>query len=350
VRARPAAAESAPPLEQIGEAEQRSAEARDPLLRIDRHLKDDHRERLAQDVRLGLGGRPKRLPPKYFYDDRGSRLFDAICDLPEYYPTRTEYVLLRRVAEPILARTRPSHLVELGSGASRKTRVLLDALTALRPGATYVPLDVSESMLRHSAASLRRRYDALRIHGIVGDYERHLRHIPSGSRRMVAFLGSTIGNLPPREAAGFLRSVAESLQRGEHLLLGLDLVKPVAVLEAAYNDSQGVTAAFNRNVLAVINRELAADFNLAEFEHVAFFNGEEEQVEMHLRARRAHRVFVAALDMRVDFEAGETIHTEISRKFRHETARAMLDASGFRLLAWYTSPDEYFAMALASVE
>jgi L-histidine N-alpha-methyltransferase len=343
------ALEHAPPLEYVGEVEQRAAEARDRLLRIERRLSDDRRDQLLRDVRSGLSAARRSLPPKYFYDDLGSRLYDAICDLPEYYPTRTEYALLLRIAAEVVERCRPSHLVELGSGASRKTRVLLDALVAARKNACYVPVDVSEGMLRRSATALRRRYRSLRVHAIVGDYDRHLGHFPPAERRLVAFLGSTIGNFDPAQASVFLRSLARSMDAGDFLLLGLDLVKPVAVLEAAYNDSAGVTAEFNRNVLRGLNRELGADFDLALFEHVSFFDVATEQIEMHLRARRDHRVLLPALGMEVDFAAGETIRTEISRKFRSDTATNMLASAGFRLEHWYTSPDGYFALALASL-
>lgn len=326
-----------------------SPELHDPLVRIERYLDIRDRSLLARDAREGLTRFPKMLPPKYFYDDHGSRLFDAICDLPEYYPTRTEYALLERIAGPIVRETRPSHLVELGSGASRKTRVLLDALCAQRPDACYVPIDVSEAMLRRSAAALRADYPELRIHGIVGDYDHHLRHSPPAQRRLVAFLGSTIGNFTPLQAVSFLRALGGQMARGDHLLVGLDLVKPIPVLEAAYNDAAGVTAEFNRNVLRVLNRELAADFDLERFDHVAFFNGEEEQIEMHLGARDSHRVYLRGLDLKVDFARGETIRTEISRKFRPETAQAMLAQGGFALQAWFPSPDGYFALALAGV-
>ena len=322
-------------------------EPRDPLLRIEGYLEDGHRAQLERDVRAGLGATPKTLPSKYFYDATGSELFDAICDLPEYYPTRTEYALLERVAGAIVGETEADHLVELGSGASRKTRLLLDALSEREPDACYVPLDVSESMLRQSAAALRADYPRLRIHGIVGDYERHMGHFPPARRRLVAFLGSTIGNFTPAEAVSFLRALGGHMAHSDRLLVGLDLVKPVAVLEAAYNDAAGVTAAFNRNVLGVLNRELAADFDLPRFEHRAFFNREEEQIEMHLRARDNHRVYLRAIGMKVDFDRGETIRTEISRKFRPETAQAMLAQGGFSLEAWYPSPDGYFALALA---
>jgi L-histidine Nalpha-methyltransferase len=322
-------------------------EAHDPLLCIERYLEEGHRSQLERDVREGLTVSPKTLPSKYFYDAAGSQLFDAICDLPEYYPTRTEHALLEHVAGAIVGDAGADHLVELGSGASRKTRLLLDALCERQPEACYVPLDVSESMLRQSAMALRADYPRLRIHGIVGDYEHHMRHFPPARRRLVAFLGSTIGNFTPAEAVSFLRLLGGHMALADRLLVGLDLVKPVAVLEAAYNDAAGVTAAFNRNVLRVLNRELAADFDPQRFDHVAFFNREEEQIEMHLRSRDNHRVYLRAADLKVDFERGETIRTEISRKFRPETAQAMLAQGGFSLEAWYPSPDGYFALAVA---
>jgi L-histidine N-alpha-methyltransferase len=321
----------------------------DALLRIDHYLYVDHRAELAKDVREGLTRPRKELPPKYFYDDTGSRLFDAICDTPEYYPTRTEYALLERISGEVIARTAPSHLVELGSGASRKTRVLLDALTRVRPSACYVPLDVSEGMLRSSAGRLRGAYPKLRIHGIVADYDRHLRHFPPAERRLVAFLGSTIGNFSPPEGIAFLRSLSDHLSQRDFLFLGLDLVKPVDVLNAAYNDRQGITAEFNRNVLRVINRELQANFRLDLFEHVAFYREDVAQIEMHLRAKQAHEVRVAALDLTVAFAAGETIRTEISRKFDRASGDALLYGGGFEPERWFVSPDGYFALVLARV-
>lgn len=322
---------------------------RDPLLRIDHYLDVDHRAELAKDVREGLRLPQKEIPPKYFYDDVGSRLFDAICDTPEYYPTRTEYALLERIGDEVVARTSPSHLVELGSGASRKTRALLDALTRMRPNACYVPLDVSDGMLRASAGALRGAYPKLRIHGIVADYDRHLAHFPPAERRLVAFLGSTIGNFPPQEGIAFLRNLNDHLSRRDFLLLGLDLVKPVEVLNAAYNDRQGITAEFNRNVLRVINRELQANFRLDLFEHVAFYREDRAQIEMHLRATQAHDVYVAALDLTVSFAAGETIRTEISRKFDRASGDGLLRGAGFEPEKWFVSPDGYFALVLARV-
>jgi L-histidine N-alpha-methyltransferase len=323
----------------------------DPLLHIEQHgSARGHRDRLARDVRCGLGGRPKRLPPKYFYDDRGSQLFDAICDLPEYYLTRTEHALLRRVAGDLIGAVAPSHLVELGSGASRKTRVLLDALQRDQPRPVYVPIDVSGGMLRQSAVALRAAYPRLRVHGVVADFEDGLPPLPVGRRRLVAYLGSSIGNFEPPSDQRLLRAIAARLQPGDALLLGADLVKATATLEAAYDDAAGVTAEFNRNILRVLNRELGADFRPAWFDHVAFFNPHAARVEMHLRARAAHAVSIPALDLVVEFAAGETIHTESSRKFTRASIEALLAASGFRLERWDESPDAAFALALGRVE
>lgn len=320
-----------------------------PALRIECHLREDHAAQLAADVRCGLLGTPKRLPPKYFYDDRGSRLFEAICELPEYYLTRTEYALLAKVGAAVVATVRPAQLVELGSGASRKTRLLLDALVVQQPGATYLPIDVSEAMLRRSAAALRAAYPALRIHAIAADYDLALPPLDPVTPRLVAFLGSTIGNFAPPEDVRFLKRIAGGLATGDHLLLGVDLVKSPERLHAAYNDAAGVTAEFNRNVLRVIGRELQADFDPARFDHVAMYDPERAQIDMYLRAREAHTVRLAALDLTVRFAAGEMIHTETSRKFTRATAAAMLAAAGFEMRDWLVSTDGAFALALAGV-
>jgi len=320
-----------------------------PRLRIETHRPHSLYATLEADVRQGMSAAQKALPPKYFYDDRGARLFDAICNLPEYYLTRTEQALLGEVAPEIIALTRPGALVELGSGTSRKTRMLLDAIR--REGSTlyYTPMDLSEGVLRRSAHALLREYPDLSIHAVVGDYERELLAIPPGRNRLVVFLGSTIGNLSPTATVAFLAGLRGQLQRGDSLLLGMDLVKPVAVLEAAYNDAAGLTAEFNRNVLEVINRELHADFDLAGFEHIAFFNAQQSQIEMHLRARTACSVTIRDCDLAVRFAAGETIHTEISRKFTESEARAVLTACGFTVARWYAAQGNYFGLALARV-
>ncbi len=323
--------------------------ASDPLSRIERHLAAaHHREQLAADVRRGLTGAQKWLPPKYFYDDEGSRLFEAICELPEYYLTRTEDALLATIAGEVIAIVRPTHLVELGSGASRKTRRLLDALVASQPEPWYVPVDVNETMLRESAEALRADYPRLGVHALVADFEQGVPALPAAARRMVAYLGSSIGNFVPPADAQLLAAVAGRLQPGDGLLLGADLVKSPARLEAAYDDAAGVTAEFNRNVLRVINRELDADFVVERFTHVARYNAAAAQVEMYLRAEAAQRVRIAALDLSVDFVAGEMIHTETSRKFTRASVETMLAAGGFHLARWYASPDDAFALALAT--
>ena len=314
---------------------------------IDCHLVGDRRATMIADVRHGLSATPKTLPAKYLYDERGARLFEQICEQPEYYPTRTEEALLGAVASAIIETCRPAQLVELGSGASRKTHLLLDALTESRDDVCYVPVDVSEEMLRRSAEQLRVEYPGLALHGVVGDYEQHLRYIPDSDERMVIFLGSTIGNFTAIEGRCFLRSLRNQLSAGDALLIGFDLVKPAAVLDAAYNDAAGVTAEFNRNVLCILNRELDADFDLDAFAHEAFYDVAAEQIEMHLRVAQAQRVRIAAAGMTVDFAAGESVRTEISRKFTRGSASNMLAAGGFAPRQWYVSPDDYFALALA---
>jgi len=323
----------------------------DPLLHIERCLvAAHHRDQLAADVRRGLTAAAKHLPPKYFYDDRGSRLFEAICELPEYYLTRTEHALLADVAGAAIAAAAAPQLVELGSGASRKTRRLLDALVAAHAAPWYVPIDVNETMLRESARALRADYPTLGVHALVADFEHGLPPLPPAARRLVAYLGSSIGNFVPPADVALLSAVAARLQAGDGLLLGADLVKAPAVLEAAYDDAAGVTAEFNRNVLHVINRELAADFVPEDFDHVARFDRVTARVELYLRARRAQRVRIGALDLVVEFAAGETIHTETSRKFTRASLEAMLRVGGFRPTHWFASAEDAFALALATVE
>jgi L-histidine N-alpha-methyltransferase len=316
-------------------------------LQIRVFLNESAREQLVRDVREGLTQTPKSLPPKYFYDAAGSKLFDRICDTPEYYQTRTEQALLEGVAEDIVGALAPSHIVELGSGAARKTRVLLDALGKTRRGVHFVPLDVSESMLRASAEKLLGNYPWLHVHGIVGDYDRHLAHIPGGERRLFVFLGGTIGNFERDAAVAFLQRLSACMTPDDQLLLGFDLVKSERVLHAAYNDAQGITAAFNKNVLSVLNRELGADFDLDRFSHVAFYDAAASQIEMHLESQCAQRVRVAQLDLDVAFAAGERMRTEISRKFTRASVLDLLERSGQELVSWLSSPNDYFALALS---
>ncbi|HEU4421449.1 MAG TPA: L-histidine N(alpha)-methyltransferase [Pilimelia sp.] len=305
---------------------------------------------LRDDVRTGLTADPKWLPPKWFYDDRGSELFDQITRLPEYYPTRAERAVLRARADEIARITRAKTLIELGSGASDKTRLLLDALHGRGDLAAFIPLDVSDSALASSTAEIAAAYRGLSVRGVVGDFTHHLDSLPAGGGRLVAFLGGTIGNLLPAERAEFLRGLRDALDPGEWFLLGSDLVKDPAVLVPAYDDAAGVTAEFNRNVLVVINRELGADFPVAEFDHVALWDAEREWIEMRLRARRAMRVRVTALDLTVDFADGEELRTEVSAKFRRDGLATELATAGFSLRHWWTDPYARFGVSLARTE
>jgi L-histidine Nalpha-methyltransferase len=316
-------------------------------VRIDVYLRDGSLASLNEDVRRGLGSQPKTLPPKYFYDARGSQLFEQITQLPEYYPTRAEQVILDRVGREIVEDVRPRELVELGPGSARKTHALLDPMVQAGLGRTYVPVDVSESAVEQCAARLADTYDGLRIHGVVGDFERHLDRMPrDGGRRLVAFLGGTLGNLEELERRVLLHAVRRELGPNDRLLVGTDLVKDKARLEAAYNDSQGVTAEFNRNVLHVINSNLDGDLEPECFQHVAVYDERLERIEMRLRAREAHSARIDALALDVDFERGEDIRTEISCKFTHPRLSREYAAAGLELLDWHTDPEGLFALSL----
>ena len=301
---------------------------------------------MRADARAGLTASPKVLPPKWFYDEEGCRLFDEITRLPEYYPTRTERVILARHAGDIAARSSADTLVELGSGTSEKTRLLLDALAADGSLRRFVPFDVNEPTLRNAAAAIELEYPGVDVHAVVGDFERHLDRLPVGGTRLVAFLGSTIGNLDPDGRARFYRNIAAGLAPDDALLLGTDLVKDTQRLEAAYDDDAGVTAAFNRNVLSVLNRELAADFTPERFAHVARWNPAEEWIEMRLRSEATQTVRVSKLELEVEFADGEEMRTEISAKFRRERVEAELAAAGLALAAWWTDPGGDFALSL----
>jgi L-histidine Nalpha-methyltransferase len=319
-------------------------------VQVDCHLGPGDERQLANDVRDGLTRPFKELPPKHFYDARGSELFDQICELPEYYPTRAEREILTAQAEAIVAETGAAELVELGSGSAEKTRVVLDAMAAAGTLRRYVPFDVSEGPLRASAEALVAEYPGLRVHGVVGDFERHLDQIPppNAGPRIVALLGGTIGNFAPGSRRRLLRDVAALLGPEDHLLLGTDLVKDPAVLEAAYDDSAGVTAEFNRNVLRVVNRELDADFAPEQFEHVAFFDRQNEWIEMRLRATEPCIVLVRAIGLRVEFGSGEELRTEISAKFTRPRLEEDYAAAGLALRAWHTDGEERFAVSLAA--
>lgn len=301
---------------------------------------------LRADVLTGLTRLPKELPPKWFYDARGSELFEEITRLPEYYPTRAEREILIARAHDIAAATGARTLVELGSGSSEKTRFLIDAL--LPELDSYVPVDVSESALRGAAEALLDERPGLHIHALVADFTRGLALPGTPGPRLVAFLGGTIGNLLPHERAVFLRSVRAMLAPGDALLLGTDLVKDEATLVAAYDDAAGVTAEFNKNVLAVIARELGSDVQPDDFEHVALWDGEREWIEMRLRARHALTVKIPELDLVVPFEAGEEVRTEVSAKFRQAGVRAELADAGLELTRWWTDEEGRFALSLAT--
>jgi L-histidine Nalpha-methyltransferase len=312
------------------------------------HLtQDDIVRALRSDVLTGLTATPKTLPPKWFYDARGSDLFERITRLPEYYPTRAEREILADRADEIAALTGAHTLVELGSGSSEKTRLLLDALRRAETLREIVALDVSDSALASSVETLRTAYTPATVHGVVGDFTRHLALLPGDAPRMVAFLGGTIGNLVPAERAKFLSAVRDNVDEGEWLLLGTDLVKDPATLVRAYDDAAGVTAEFNRNVLHVLNRELDADFDVPAFTHVARWDEQEEWIEMRLRATRAMAVRVRALDLTVSFAEGEELHTEVSAKFRPVRVANELAEAGFSLTKWWTDKEGRFGVSLS---
>jgi L-histidine Nalpha-methyltransferase len=312
------------------------------------HLSAGHAAReLRNDVRDGFSRTPKSLPPKWFYDATGSDLFDQITRLPEYYPTRAEASILVDRADEIAEASGADTLIELGSGTSEKTRMLLDALRARGTLRRFVPFDVDATVLQSAGAALEREYPGLQIEAVCGDFERHLGEIPTGGKRLVAFLGSTIGNLTPGPRAAFLSALSEALEPDDTLLLGTDLVKDIDRLVRAYDDSAGVTAAFNRNVLAVVNRELHADFDLETFEHVAKWNADENRIEMWLRANKAARVRIAELDLDLDFAAGEQILTEVSCKFTRNGVGDELAAAGLTRTHWWTDEAGDFGLSLA---
>ena len=321
-------------------------------LKVDVYV-DEHGmlDSMADDVRSGLSAHPKRIPPKYFYDDAGSDLFEQITDQPEYYPTRAERALLEETADDLMGSMRPQQIVELGSGSSTKTRVLLGVKSAPEYLGEYVPFDVSRGIVQEAAEGLLHDFPYLSIHGVIGDFGHHLSKIPAATgKRLVLFLGGTIGNLDPVERTEFLASVAELLGPEDRLLIGLDLLKDPATIEAAYNDGAGVTAAFNRNMLNVLNRGLTADFNPDSFEHRAFFNEEESRIEMHLVPNGPQMVSIRDLGITVTIDPSETIWTECSYKFTEESLKRMLAEAGMRLDRFYTNdePDALFGLVLAA--
>jgi L-histidine Nalpha-methyltransferase len=315
---------------------------------IDVHLTgEDLRAALENDVRTGLTAPAKWLPPVWFYDDRGSALFDEITRLEEYYPTRAERGLLQAHAREIAARSGADTLVELGAGTCDKSRVLLDAFLAAGTLRRYIPLDVSDGTLWTAANALVDEYPGLAVHAVVGDFDHHIVHLPVVGRRMVAFLGSTIGNFYPDHRRRFLFDLDCTMVHGDSFLLGTDLIKDEKKLIAAYDDSSGVTAEFNRNVLHVLNRELHAGFDPSRFHHVALWNEEDHRIEMRLRSLDDQVIPIADLDLEVPFAAGEDLLTEISTKFTRESVEAELFAAGFIVDAMWEAPEGEFLLTLA---
>jgi L-histidine N-alpha-methyltransferase len=310
----------------------------------------DGGDTLARDVREGLGRAPgeRELPPRHLYDERGSDLFDRITRLPEYYPTRCERAILNRQAPGLVEATGARELVELGSGTASKTRALLYAMAGAGALDRYVPFDVDPGVVATCAHELTDLYPGLPVHGVVGDFECDLGHVPDGERRLIAFLGSTIGNLMPDARGRFLASVRELMGAGDRFLLGTDLLKDVGVIEAAYNDREGVTAEFNLNVLRVMNGELGADFDLAAFEHVAAFDPEPSWLEMRLRARSEQHVRIPGAGLELTIDAGESIRTEVSTKFTLDVLARDLAEAGMELEAFFTDPAGMFGLTLAA--
>lgn len=303
---------------------------------------------LAHDVRAGLSGGSKQLPAKYFYDAHGSMLFDQICNTREYYPTRTENALLARYASDIIQRSHPELIVELGSGSSRKTIHLLDACSQLAVCPTYQPVDICREMLLNAGTRLLQNYDWLEIEGVVGDYCESLSEMPTeAASRLFVFLGGTLGNFDEQASNSFLRALYSEMGQSDWLLMGVDRIKAPDVLNAAYNDAEGYTAAFNRNVLSVINRELGGQFDLHSFEHHAWFNEACSRIEMHLRSTVAQKVRINDLDLEIEFQEDETILTEISRKFTFDELSLLLRKNGFELVHHYEPDNGYFSLVLA---
>jgi L-histidine N-alpha-methyltransferase len=302
---------------------------------------------IAADARMGLSAPFKELPPKYFYDERGSQLFERITELPEYYPTRAERSILDARAREIVEVAGTSTLIELGSGSAAKTRCLFDAMRDAELLEAYVPVDISEEITRETAVRLIDEYEDLRVHGVVCDYETHLERLPREPGGLIAFLGGTIGNFNPNTRRSFLARIASLMYPEDRFLLGTDLVKEPAKLEAAYNDSAGVTAEFNKNVLHVLNRELDADFDPAAFAHLAFWDEVNSWIDVRLRSLADQTVTVSALDMQVEFADREEMRTEISSKFTREQLEAIYCEVGLEIVEWWTDPEELFALSLA---
>ncbi len=323
--------------------------AHHPRITIDRYRDGQEHHGFRDELRSSLSESPRRLPSRFFYDDLGSELFEEICVQPEYYPTRTERAILEKRAAEIVAVSGAEELVELGSGAATKTEVLLDAMEAADQLAFYVPFDVSEVMVERVAERLVERYPTLEVHGVVGDFLSHLSSIPEGGRRLAAFLGGTIGNFQPERASAFLARVARSLSPGDHFLMGTDLIKEAATIEAAYNDARGVTAAFNLNILNVVNDLTGGDFDSQAFRHRAYYDSEHQRIEMRLVSLRAQSVALPDIDLTFDLDKGEEIRTEISTKYNRQKVATLLAGAGLELVEWYTDPKGMFALSLSKM-
>jgi len=324
----------------------------DDRIEIDVYLTPEmRREELKRDVRAGLERDPREVPPKYFYDARGSALFDEITALPEYYLTRVETRMLRALAPGLAERLAVTELLELGSGYSTKTAILLDALRSTGRLERYLAVDVSEASLRIAGERLIARYPGLAVHGVVADFARQLDRLPQGGPRLIAFLGSTIGNFAPKEAEQFLTALAATLGPDDAFLLGTDLIKDLNVMEDAYNDHDGITAEFNRNILSVLNDELGAGFQPEQFEHVAFYDDLNCWIEMRLRSKQQVVLRIFGLDGERPYilalERGEEIRTEISCKYTRESVTSLLENAGLELMEWHTEADPYFALSLS---
>lgn len=315
------------------------------------HLDGRYRDMIIGDITAGLSARQRYIPSKYFYDARGSKLFEDICWLPEYYPTRTEISILKRIAPNLMPGFANRDLVELGAGANWKISILLEAAgIANRATMRYIPVDISETAVAEASRDLLKRYPELEVIGIAADIFAHLEAVPDHRAKMYCFLGGTIGNMGRGEAVEFLTALARNMREDDKLLIGFDMVKAQSALEAAYNDSQGVTRDFNKNLLNVINKELNADFDTANFAHLAFFNRTESRIEMHLEANCDCCVRVKGLEMDFEFSKGETIHTENSHKFTHEAISDMARDSRLSIEEWYSDPNDWFRLVLMGTE
>ena len=314
---------------------------------IDVHLDAQDPELIHAELRRALTSTPRALPTKYLYDDRGSELFERICELPEYYQTRTEQKLLSACADQVVSLTEAEELVELGSGAATKTRLLLDAMARAHQLRFYVPFDVSEGIVRRVAQELVQEYEDLQVHGVVGDFLTHLEHIPEGGRRLVIFLGGTIGNLVEAAALTFLTSIQKEMASGDFFLLGVQLETDVHRLEAAYNDAQGVTAQFNKNILRVMQMMVGATLIPETFQHIALYNQAEHRIEMRLRSVREQFIDVPGINLSFTLQKGEDILTEISTKYDRHRTEALLRNSGFQIVEWFTDPEQLMGLALA---